>query len=150
MKLGVGKNKDLWGGAMLVGIGTAAALIARNYDFGSTSSMGPGYFPTVLGIMLILFGIYVIFMGLRSNETFKGKWPLRPLIVLSISIVLFGVLMKISGLLPALVVLIFGSAAAGKEFKFVEVLLLALALVGFSVAVFIWGLRLPFPLIKGF
>ena len=46
-------------------------------------------------------------------------------------------------------VLIFGSAAAGTEFKFVEVLLLSVLLTAFSVALFIWGLGLPYPLIIG-
>jgi hypothetical protein len=55
-----------------------------------------------------------------------------------------------AGFIPALVVLIFGSASAGREVKFVEVLLLTVILTGLSVAVFIWGLGLPYPLIKGF
>jgi predicted PurR-regulated permease PerM len=47
-------------------------------------------------------------------------------------------------------VLIFGSASAGRDFKFVEILLLTVILTGLSVAIFIWGLGLPYPLIKGF
>ena len=50
----------------------------------------------------------------------------------------------------SLAVLIFGSAAAGRQVKFVEVLLLTVILTGLSVAVFIWGLGLPYPLIIGF
>ena len=75
---------------------------------------------------------------------------LRALIVLSLSLVAFGVLMTYAGFIPALAALIFGSASAGREFKFVEVLLLTVILTGLSVAVFIWGLGLPYPLIKGF
>jgi hypothetical protein len=58
--------------------------------------------------------------------------------------------MTYAGFIPALAALIFGSASAGREFKFIEVLLLTLVLTGISVAVFIWGLGLPYPLIKGF
>jgi hypothetical protein len=64
--------------------------------------------------------------------------------------VLFGVLMERGGFIPALAVLVFGSAAAGREFKWSEVLLLTLFLTLLSVALFIWGLGLPYPLIKGF
>jgi predicted PurR-regulated permease PerM len=46
--------------------------------------------------------------------------------------------------------LVFGSASAGREFKFIEALLLTVILTGLSVAIFIWGLGLPYPLIKGF
>ena len=143
-------NKDFWAGMMLIGIGAAAIFVARDYRFGSTMRMGPGYFPTVLGGGLALFGIYVMIRGLRGKEKFKRRWPLRPLFILSLSIVMFGVLMNFAGLIPALVVLIFGTAYAGGEFKFIEVLLLAVGLIVLSVAVFVWGLGLNFPLIKGF
>jgi hypothetical protein len=71
------------------------------------------------------------------------------LIVVSLSLVAFGVLMTHAGFIPAMAVLIFGSASAGREFKFVEVLLLTVILTGLSVAIFIWGLGLPYQLIKG-
>jgi putative tricarboxylic transport membrane protein len=50
---------------------------------------------------------------------------------------------------PALIVLIFGSASAGSEFKLIEVLLLAIGLTAFCVALFIWALGLPYPLLVG-
>ena len=74
--------------------------------------MGPGYFPTVLGGILILFGLYLVVAGLRSNEKIKGSWSLRAMIVLPLAFVLFGVLMTHAGFVPALLVLIFGSALA--------------------------------------
>ena len=46
----------------------------------------------------------------------------------------------------ALMVLIVGSAAAGSEFKLIEVLALAVGLTVFAVALFIYGLGLPYPL----
>jgi hypothetical protein len=58
--------------------------------------------------------------------------------------------MEKAGFLPALVVLVFGSAASGREFRFVEVLLLTALLTVASAALFIWGLGLPYPLVKGF
>ena len=150
MKLELRNNKDFWVGMMLIGIGAAAMFIARDYPFGSTLRMGPGYFPRVLGGILILFGIYIMATGLRSQEKIKAHWSVRALIVLPLSLILFGVLMDHAGFIPALAALIFGSAAAGKEFKFVEVLLLTVVLTVLSVATFIWGLELPYPLIKGF
>jgi hypothetical protein len=69
------------------------------------------------------------------------------MIVLPLALVLFGVLMTHAGFLPALLVLIFGSALAGPQFRLVEVLLLSAALSMVSVALFVWGLGLPYPLI---
>lgn len=150
MKLECRHNKDFWAGIMLIATGAATVIIARDYRFGTTLHMGPGYFPSVLGGTLVLFGIYVVAMGLRRNEKIKGSYSLRALILLPSSLVLFGVLMDHAGFIPALVALVFGSAAAGREFKFVEVLLLTVVLTVLSVATFIWGLELPYPLIRGF
>ena len=43
------ERKDFWSGLMLIVIGGGAIFIARNYPFGSSLRMGPGYFPIVLG-----------------------------------------------------------------------------------------------------
>lgn len=143
-------NKDFWAGAMLIASGVASILIARDYPFGSAFRMGPGYFPTVLGGVLILFGLSLLVRGLRSTDKIAGGWSLRALIVLPLSFVLFGWLMDHAGFLPALVVLIFGSAAGGSQFKLGEVLLLTATVTLMSIGIFIWLLGLPYPLIAGY
>jgi hypothetical protein len=125
-------------------------FIARDYRFGSALRMGPGFFPTILGGILIAFGVCIMAVGLRSGEKIQGALSLRALIMLPLSLVLFGLLMEKAGFLPALAVLVFGSAASGREFRFLEVLLLTALLTVASAALFIWGLGLPYPLIKGF
>jgi putative tricarboxylic transport membrane protein len=142
-------RKDFWGGLTLVAIGALAVVLAREYPFGTALRMGPGYFPTLLGGVLVLFGLYLAAHGLRKGELIEGNWSLRALVIVPLSFVLFGVLMDHAGFIPALAVLIFGSAAASTEFRFVEVALLTAVLTAFSVAVFIFGLGLPYPLIVG-
>lgn len=144
------QRKDFWGGLMLIAIGIAVIVIARAYPFGTSLRMGPGYFPTFLGGILILFGLYLLVQALRSGEAIDGNWSLRALIVVPLSLVLFGVLMDRAGFVPALVVLIFGSAAASTEFRLVEVALLTVALTTFSVVLFVWALGLPYPLLADF
>lgn len=150
MRPAVLNKKDFWAGLMLIATGVAAAVIARNYPFGTALRMGPGYFPTILGAIIALFGLYFVIKGLRSSETIEGNWSLRALIVLPLSLVLFGLLMDRAGFIPALAVLAFGSAAAGRKFKFKEVALLTVVLTILCVAVFIWGLGLPYRLVVGF
>ena len=150
MKIELRKNRDFWAGMMLIGIGAAAMLVARDYEFGSALRMGPGFFPIILGGILIGFGICIMAVGLRNGETIRGSLSLRVLILQTLSFVLFGLLMEKAGFLPALVALVFVSAASGREFKFVEVSLLTAILTLASWALFIWGLGLPYPLIKGF
>jgi hypothetical protein len=146
----LGLSKDVWAGAMLIVIGTAAMLVARNYPFGTALRMGPGYFPIILGGLLTVFGLFILACGLHSRERIAGSFSLRALIILPISLLLFGVLMEHGGFVPAMIVLIFGSATAAAEFKFMEALLFSLALTALSVVIFVWGLGLPYPLITDF
>jgi uncharacterized membrane protein len=149
MQIEFRNNRDFWAGVMLIVTGAAAVVLARDYAFGTTLRMGPGYFPSVLGGILVLFGLYLVAQGLRSNDKIEGNWSLRALVVLPLSLVLFGLLMDRAGFVPALMALIVGSAAAGSEFKLTEALLLATGLTAFAVVLFIWGLGLPYPLLAG-
>ena len=150
MKLEFLSNKDFWAGMMFILIGTVGILVARHYPFGSTLRMGPGYFPVVLSGILIVLGTYIMLRGLRKYEKITGNWSIRALIVLPLSLPLFGILMDFAGFIPALISLTFVSAASGREFKFMEVLLLTIFLGVLSVVIFIWTLGLPYTLIRGF
>jgi hypothetical protein len=142
-------SKDFWSGVMLIAIGAAALYIGRDYPFGTALRMGAGFFPIVLGAMLVLFGVYFVARGLRSGDRIEGNWSPRALVVLPLAFVLFGVLMQHTGFVPALLVLVVGSAMAGTEFRLVEVLVLAVLLTAMCVALFIWALGLPYPLFSG-
>lgn len=149
MKLELCNNKDFWAGIMLIVIGGGAVTIAGGYRFGSTVKMGPGFFPIVLGWVLILFGVAIMASGLASKEKIKERLSVRALILLPVSLLLFGILMNAAGFVPAIVALALCAATAGKGFKLWEVFLLTIGLTALSVALFIWGLDLPYPLIKG-
>jgi len=149
MKVDLRSNMDFLAGLMFIGVGAAAMIVSRDYPMGSALRMGPGYFPMVLGGIMIAFGIYVMIHGLVNKEQVKGNWSLRALFVLPLATVVFGVLMEETGFIPALVVLIFISAAAGDQFKWIEVLVMAIALTAACVGLFIYALGLPYPLLKG-
>jgi hypothetical protein len=150
VKPGLLENKDFWAGVFLITTGAAAMWIARDYTFGTSLRMGPGYFPTILGGMLILFGIYLLATGLRSGEPIAGAWSLRALVILPLSLVLFGWLIDRAGFIPAMLVLVFGSATASTEFRLIQVLLFSIFMTALCAVVFVWALGLPYPLIVGF
>jgi uncharacterized membrane protein len=149
VKLDPRSNKDFLAGLIFLLIGAAAMLVARGYAFGSAMRMGPGYFPTVLGGILCLFGLYVMLRGIRSGEPVKGEWGWRPLALVTLAIVLFGFVITRAGLVPALLAMFFVAALGGREFRLREVLALSLLMSAFAVAVFVYGLKLPLPLIGG-
>jgi hypothetical protein len=143
------ESKDFWSGVMLIAIGAAAVVLARDYPFGTALRMGAGFFPIVLGAALVLFGVYFVVRGIRSADLIVGNWSLRALIILPLAFVLFGVLMEYAGFIPALLALIIVSAAAGTEFRIGEVVALSVVLTAMCVALFIWALGLPYPLLVG-
>ena len=149
MKFDWRSNRDFFAGIMYIITGAVGMWIARDYPFGTALRMGPGYFPTVLGGIMVVFGIYVLMLGVRNNEKIQGNWSLRALVVLPVSMVVFGILMEEAGFIPAMLALIPISALAGKEFKWKEVVPLTIGLIVLCTAGFIYGLGLPYPLVKG-
>jgi putative tricarboxylic transport membrane protein len=149
MKFDWRNNRDFFAGLTYIVTGAVGMWIARDYPFGSALRMGPGYFPSVLGGMMIAFGIAVLLMGVKNNEKIKGNWSFRALIVLPLATIVFGFLMEEAGFIPAMLVLIPFAAAAGREFKWLEVVPLTIGLTVLCTAGFIYGLGLPYPLIKG-
>ena len=149
MKPDLRNNRDFFAGLLFIVLGGLAVALARDYPFGSTMRMGPGYFPTVLGGILFLFGAYVLLRGVRSGEKVKGEWGWRPLALIALSIVLFGFLLDRAGMVPAIAAMLFVAAAAGREFRFKEVFLLAVLMTAFSAVVFSYGLKLQYPLLPG-
>src|SRR6188508_3380425 len=115
-------NKNFLSGLFFIGVGGLGIYMAQDYPMGSALRMGPGYFPIVLSGVLILMGIYCLVQGLLKPEKLPGNWSVRALLILPIATIVFGLLMEHAGFIPALIALVFTSAYAGPEFKFVEVL----------------------------
>jgi hypothetical protein len=150
MKFDLRNNRDFLAGLIFVLIGVLAIAVARDYPIGTAMRMGSGYFPTVLGGILILLGAWVMARGIRSGEKVKGEWGWKPLVLIALSIVLFGFLMARLGLIPALVGVLFVSAAGGREFRLKEVLVLTAVMSVFAVVVLLYVLKMPYPLIAGY
>ncbi|MHB8493814.1 MAG: tripartite tricarboxylate transporter TctB family protein [Casimicrobiaceae bacterium] len=48
--------KDFWSGALFIAVGVGAIVLGSKYTLGSAARMGPGYFPRLLGILLVALG----------------------------------------------------------------------------------------------
>jgi hypothetical protein len=144
------ERKDFWAGLFLIATGAAAIVVARDYEFGTALRMGPGYFPSVLGGLLILFGLYIAAASLRDGEKLAGSWALRPLIILPLSLVVFGLVIDRLGFVPAMIALLIGSALASPQFRLLEMLIFSVLMTALCAVVFVWALGLPYPLFAGF
>lgn len=140
-------HRDIVAGTLFILIGAFALAAARGYPVGSAMRMGPGYFPVVLGWLLIALGALVGLRAARRRDWQPVAWSWKPLVWISASILLFGFLMPRLGLVPALVAMFPVAAAAGREFRLKEVLVLTLVMSAFAGGVFVYGLKLPYRLI---
>lgn len=139
-------SKDLLAGLVFAVFGAIAVFVARGYPVGTSMRMGPGYFPMVLGGILILFGACLMWRGLRRPEPVSGGWGWRPLGLVTLSMLLFGFIVTRLGLIPALAAMFLVCALAGREFRLREVLALTVAMNVFAVLLFVGLLKLPYRL----
>ena len=65
MQLKIRSKEDFYAGLMFIGFGVLAVVVARNYPMGSAMRMGPGYFPTYLGGLLVFMGSVITYRSLR-------------------------------------------------------------------------------------
>lgn len=134
--------KDFWAGSMFVAFGGAGVWMAQAFPFGSAARMGPAYFPTVIGGLLLVLGLFIALRGLVVNGHGLGRFHFRPLFMVLASIALFGIALQHLGLIAAIFILIVCASLGGHEFRMREVLISATILAVGAVAVFIYGLKL--------
>jgi Tripartite tricarboxylate transporter TctB family len=140
--------KDFWAGAIYLVIGIAAVWIARSYTFGSGARMGPGYFPTILGYTLAIFGLASIGRSLWQPGASIGTIAWKPLAMIAGGTVLFGFLLPRAGLIIALAVLVLTSAAASEKFRLDwRALIGVCGLIAFCALVFVKLLGVPLPIL---
>lgn len=149
MKTPLRQNPDVLSGLMFIVVGAGGMWIARDYPFGSALRMGPGYFPTVLGGIMVVMGIYTLLMGLKRQERIKRTWSVRALVILPLTTLVFGFMMEHAGFVAAVIVLSILAATASPEFHWLEQVILAIGLTIGCVGLFIYGIGLPYPLFAG-
>lgn len=139
-------QEDFWGGVMFIAFGALAIFIASDYPFGSASRMGPGYFPTWIGIMLVVLGLAIAATGFKDQGEGVGKFAWKAMVLLSIAFIFFGWAIDHVGFVLASFVMVLLASAAGKDFRWKEAIVVAIFLIIGCWALFIKGLELPFPL----
>lgn len=141
-----GARKDLLAGAIFVGFGLAFAVTASTYEVGSTLRMGPGYFPLVLGGLLVLLGILIAVKGFVAGEGGEvGPVPWKAAALLVVALVFFGATVRGLGLVPSLLVTVFLSAMAGRRARVIPAVVTAAALTALSALIFVVALQLRLP-----
>ncbi len=145
--MGIRNHRDFWAGAMFVVIGVAFAAFAQAYKLGTPARMGPGFFPTMLGVLLALLGTAIVVQSLAGNGAPKRvdavRW--RPLALILLSVLVFAIALPRLGIIVSIALLVAISSLAADDFRWKETLVSIVVLIALSWLVFVKGLELQFP-----
>lgn len=135
--------RDLIAGALLSGFGVTVAVTAtHNYEIGTPSAMGPGFFPMLVGWILAGVGGLIIVFALINTKHLVKPPPLalRSLLSILAGIAAFSLLIERLGLVPATLALIFIVMLADRPYRLKRAAILAAVLACMSWLIFIQGL----------
>jgi uncharacterized protein involved in cysteine biosynthesis len=148
-------RRDFCAGGLMILFGLIAAVNGPNYRVGTLMHMGPGFMPTVLGIILVLLGIAIagtaaaVTAEQDSDENILPPSPqwLAWLCILSgpLMFIIFG---SIGGMAPATFACVFVSALGDREATWKTSLILAAAMTVFGVLLFHYLLQVPMPVLE--
>jgi hypothetical protein len=144
--------KDFWSGVMFAAFGVFFMAFARQYDMGTAARMGPAFFPTMLGALLLLLGIVIAVKGMvaKTSDGKVDRFHFKPLLLVLGAVVAFGMLLQPAGLIGALAALVIISSLGGDEFRLRDVLLLTVGLAVLVLIVFIYALGMTVPVLPSF
>jgi hypothetical protein len=144
-------RKDFNAGLMFMAIGTFFLIGAMKYPMGTALRMGPSYFPTILGGVLLVLGA-IIFFGsfVKDGETPRPVgWG--PLFWIIGSVTMFGLLVGPlgGGLVVACITMVVMAAHGGGN-RWKEISWEAAILTASTVLMFVYGLGLTFAMWPNF
>lgn len=145
--------KDFWSGVMFGVFGLFFMVFAQQYDMGTAARMGPAFFPSVLGGLMLVLGVLIVFQAMGKPDTEHGRldtFHFKPLLLVLGAVFAFGLLLRPMGLIVALTVLVVVSSMGSPEFRLRDALLLTVGLTILVIVVFVWGLSMTIGVLPAF
>ncbi len=131
-------------GALFIAVGLFFGYQSWNLDLGTAFRMGPGYFPFVLSVILVLLGLIVFIQATRVAGEPVGPIAWRGMLFILPAPIFFGLTVRGLGLVPSIFLTAMIAAFASSRMRPGMALLLSAGLTLFSVIVFSYALGLPF------
>jgi len=147
------RKKDFYAGLLMVLLGAGIGLNSTTYTLGTFAHMGPGLFPFILGVLMVLVGALIFITGLATP--FEEGQRILPvamewrgwacILAGPLMFVLFGLYF---GMAAATFMCVFVSALGDRTatLKGSAVLAAVVAVVG--CLLFSYVLKVPFPLYR--
>ncbi|MFN7125755.1 MAG: tripartite tricarboxylate transporter TctB family protein [Allorhizobium sp.] len=131
-------------GLLFIGLGLFFVIQSLSLELGTAFRMGPGYFPLVLAGVLTLLGVVILVQSVKVTGEAIGAIAWRGMLFILPAPIVFGLLVRGAGFVPALFVAAFIASFASERLRVPAALALATGITFFSVLVFSYGLGLPF------
>lgn len=131
-------------------IGMATVMGSLQHSIGTLGRMGPGFFPLLLGSILMLVALLIAVTPSDPNDiaplTRPSREDYRAWLLTVLSVVLFIVLGKYTGLVLATFALVCVSTFADRRNSIRTALYLGAGVTVIAVLVFHYALKMQFPL----
>jgi putative tricarboxylic transport membrane protein len=141
-------KRDFYAGTLMILMGCGVVVQARSYNAGTLMHMGPGYFPTLLGVILALLGVLILGTAVAAGPERERILPERPewwawacILSSPLFFIYFGIH---GGLAPATFACVFVAAMGDREATFKGSFLLALGVTICGTFLFTYVLKVPF------
>jgi hypothetical protein len=149
-------RRDFYAGGLMMLFGLVAAVMGPTYRTGTLMHMGPGFMPTVLGIILIILGVMIAGTAVASGPHGGADERILPehpqwfawLCILA-GPFLFVVFGSLGGMAAGTFACVFVSALGDRSATWKSALVLAAIVTTFGVALFHYVLQIPMPVFKG-
>lgn len=140
-------RQDLVAGLFFVAIGLFFGLTAYfDLKIGTGNRMGPGYFPVMLSIAMVILGALITVKAIGKDTPATGTIPWRGALLILACPLIFGATVQGLGLVPALAISVFIASFASQRMTPLLALALTFGLTAFCVLVFHFGLGSPIRL----
>jgi hypothetical protein len=147
------RKRDFYAGGLMILLGLGIALKGMTYRLGTPMHMGPGYFPTSLGVLLVLIGIAIAAPALspsHASEHGENILPENPQwwawFCILMSPVLFIVCGSYFGMAPGTFACVFIAALGDRGATWKSTFILATVVTIFGVSLFSYFLQVPMPI----
>ena len=143
MKLRITSVQDFGSGIMFAGFGAIAVALAPHYNIGTAIRMGPGYFPLILGGLLVAIGVTLLVRSFRITEAPPALPRLRPFAAVIVAAAVFAGCVELAGIVATSVATLAITYMGMREGNRRELLLLCLGMTAAVCLVFVYVLGMP-------
>ncbi|UXS04687.1 tripartite tricarboxylate transporter TctB family protein [Agrobacterium tumefaciens] len=143
--LKIRNGRDFLGGVTMICVGLLFIWFGRELQVGNSFQMGPGYFPIMLSLLLIVIGSLIVCQSIMvdAGDDEPEAWNWKAYFCVILAPVGFGLVLSGLGLAPTMFLLIAGVATASRYAKWRHSILLGLFMAAASVILFTKLLSLP-------